>query len=303
MLRRTFLVGVAGSAWAQDAVFSADVKVVSLLATVHDKDGRAVKDLSREDFVLQDDGRPQTISYFSRESDLPLTLGLLVDTSQSQTEVLERESNASYAFLAQVLREKIDQAFLVSFDERVQVLQDMTSSRQDLQAALSRLRIPGRAATLLYEAVRQSAENPMRKQKGRKAFILLTDGVSFRDKTSIGTAIEFAQRSDTIIFTIRFSGHNPIYRPGRAIVMGIAAQHGKQVLERMASETGGEALEVTKDKPIEKVFSEIEESLRSQYNIGYTPDRIGDGGKFHKIKLSVKNKALTVRTRDGYFSR
>ena len=126
-----------------------------------------------------------------------------MDTSRSQTGVLEQERNASYTFLSQVLREKIDQACVVSFDNRAQVLQGMTSSRQDLAAALSQLRIPGIVATLLYEAVRQSAESLMRKEQGRKAFILLTDGVSFRDKTSISTAIEFAQRADTIIYAIR----------------------------------------------------------------------------------------------------
>ncbi len=300
--RRTFLCGTGLSAWAQNATFSTDVKVVSLLATVRDRDGRVVKDLNKEDFSLQEDGKPQTIRYFSRESDLPLTLGLLVDTSRSQMDVLERERNASYTFLSQVLREKVDRAFVVSFDERVQVLQGMTSSREALGAALSRLAVPGRVATLLYEAVRQSANGLMRNEKGRKAFILLTDGVSFRDKPNIVTAIEFAQMADTIIYSIRFSGHNPAYRPGRAIVMGIAAENGKRALERMASETGGEALEVSKEKPIEKLFEEIEESLRNQYSIGYTPDRKNETGKFHKIKLVVKDKSFTVRTREGYYS-
>jgi VWFA-related protein len=301
--RRAFLFGTAAEAWAQDATFSTDVKVVSLLATVHDRDGRVVKDLNQEDFVLLEDGRPQTIRYFSRESDLPLTLGLLVDTSRSQIEVLERERSSSYTFLSQVLREKVDRAFVVSFDKEVQVLQGMTSSRQDLQAALARLQIPGIVATLLYEAVRESSEDLMRKQKGRKAFIMLTDGVSFRDKTSIGTAIEFAQRADTLIYAIRYSGPGRAYRPGKLLVHAAVAEHGKQALERMASETGGEEFEVSKVKPIEEVFSEIEELLRNQYNLGYTPDRTTDTGKFHKIKLTVKNRALLVRTRDGYYSR
>lgn len=143
----------------------------------------------------------------------------------------------------------------------------------------------------------------MRRQKGRKAFILLTDGVSFRDKTSIGTAIEFAQRADTILYTIRFAAHNAAYRPGRALVLGIAEEHGKHALQRMAAETGGEAFEVSKDEPIEKVFSEIEELLRNQYSLGYTPDRPSQAGKFHRIRLTVKNRALIVRTRDGYYSR
>ena len=301
--RRTFIFGAACSAWAQQqATFSTDVKVVSLLATVHDRDGRVVKDLNKEDFTLLEDGKPQTIRYFSRESDLPLTLGLLVDTSRSQIDVLERERSASYTFLSQVLREKIDQAFVVSFDKQVQVLQGMTSSRQELSAALAKLQIPGEVATLLYEAVRQSSENLMRKQKGRKAFILLTDGVSFRDNSDISTAIEFAQRADTMIYAIRFFGRTPTYRPVRKVVLGIAESNGKHGLERMANETGGESFEVTNDKPIEAVFSQIGELLRNQYSIGFTPDRPDDHGKFHKIKLAVKDRTMTVRTRDGYFS-
>jgi VWFA-related protein len=301
--RRTLLFGAACSAWAQQqATFSTDVKVVSLLATVHDRDGRVVKDLNKEDFTVWEDGKPQTIRYFSRESDLPLTLGLLVDTSRSQIDVLERERSASYTFLSQVLREKIDQAFVVSFDKQVQVLQGMTSSRQELSAALAKLQIPGEVATLIYEAVRQSSENLMRKQKGRKALILLTDGVSFRDKSDITTAIEFAQRADTMIYAIRFFGRTPTYRPVRKVVLGIAEANSKHSLERMANETGGESLEVTNDKPIEAVYSQIDELLRNQYNIGFTPDRPDDHGKFHKIKLVGKDRTMTVRTSDGYYS-
>lgn len=302
--RRCFLLLSVGlPAWAQEYTLLSDVNVVSLLATVHDKDGRVVKDLNRDDFVLEEDRRLQTIRYFSRESDLPLTLGLLVDTSRSQTEVLERERSASYTFLSQVLRENMDQAFVVSFDEKVRVLQGMTSSRQDLEAALSRLRIPQKIATLLYEAVRRSDADLMRNQKGRKAFILLSDGVSFRDETSITEAIEFAQMADTIIYAIRYSGNNSLYRPGRVMLQGMVSERGKHALQRMADETGGEEFHVTKDEPIEKVYSQIEESLRNQYSIGYTPDRMNQNGKFHKIKLTVRNRALTVRTRAGYYSR
>ena len=300
--RRAFLYAAAGSAFAQEPTFTTGVRVVSLFASVHDKDGRVVKDLNKEDFVLDDDGKPQTIRYFSRESDLPLTIGLLVDTSRSQAEVLEQERNASGTFLSEVLRENVDQAFVVSFDVAVQVLQGLTSSRQDLSAALSRLQIPGQVATLLYEAVKESSDNLMRRQTGRKALILLTDGVSFRDRTSISSAIESAQRADAMLFSIRFSGHMPVVRPGRALVRGIVAESGKSALERMAAETGGEEFEVSRDKPVEEVFSEIEELLRNQYSIGFTPDRIGSSGQFHKVKLAVKERGMTVRTRDGYFS-
>ena len=149
--RRDLILGVAVRALAQQPVFATDVKVVTLLATVHDGDGAIVTNLNREDFAVEEDGVPQTIRYFSRESDLPLTLGLLVDTSRSQIGVLEPERRASYRFLDQVLREDKDQAFIAHFDIDVEILQDLTPSRTRLAAALDKLTIPRRASTLLYQ--------------------------------------------------------------------------------------------------------------------------------------------------------
>src|SRR5947207_8864353 len=139
--RRSLLLGSAFGLGAQQPKFSADVNVVTLMATVRDKDGHIQKNLAREDFRLEDNGKQQTISYFSRESDLPLTIGLLVDTSRSQRTVLEPERKASHAFLDQVLREGKDSAFIAAFDIRVEVLQPFTSSRAEWSAALDRLRI------------------------------------------------------------------------------------------------------------------------------------------------------------------
>lgn len=286
-----------------DPKFSSDVNVVTLLATVRDKDGTVVKNLNKDDFVLQENGVTQTIRYFSRESDLPLTVGLLVDTSRSQTHVLEPERRASYRFLDQVLREGKDQAFVVHFDTQVEVLQGFTSSRKELADALARLRIPGRFATLVFEAVRQSSENLMRKQGGRKAFILLSDGVAFRDPTSIGTAIEYAQRADTIIFSIMFSDRAQFFRPGKAAAGAVTHERGKKALQRLAAETGGAYFEVSKDNPIEKTYARIEDALRNQYSIGYVPEPTGHAGEYRKIKLGTKQKGLIVQTRDGYYSK
>jgi VWFA-related protein len=229
--RRTFLFGAAYSkysAWAQQATFSTDVNVVSLLAAVRDGEGRVVKDLNQADFILQEDGKPQTIRYFSRESDLPLKIGLLVDTSRSQVDVMEPERRASYVFLDQVLRPDKDRAFVAHFDTQVEIVQSFTSSREELRAALDRLSVPGMIATLLYEGIRQTSETMMCPERGRKAFILLSDGVSFRDKTSIVTAIEYAQRADTIIYSILFGGHHKIYRPGGAAIHAMVGGHGKK---------------------------------------------------------------------------
>jgi len=285
---------------AQEAKFSTDVNVVTLLATVRDREGGFVKDLDRNDFVLLEDGVPQTIRYFSQESGLPLTIGLLVDTSRSQTGVLERERSASYTFLDQVLRDS-DRAFIAHFDVNVEVLQGFTSSRPDLDAALAQLRIPGQIATRLYTAVRDCSENLMRQRRGRKAYILLSDGVAFRDQISIVTAIEYAQRADTIIYSILFADHAPLYRPGKRAIETMVASHGRKAMQRLAEETGGAFFQVTGDQPIEKIYTQIEDALRNQYSIGYTPQRTDANGSYRKIKLTAVRPGLMVRTRDGYY--
>jgi VWFA-related protein len=248
-------------------------------------------------------GARQKIRYFSQESNLPLTIGLLVDTSRSQTGVLQQERRASRAFLERVLRPERDQAFVAHFDERVEILQGLTSSRTELAEALQRLAIPGHFATLIYSAVRQCSEGVMSKQSGRKAFILLTDGVSFRDETSIGTAVECAQRADTILYSIRFSDPIKAYRPVRAAILTTAKEHGKGALTRMAKETGGDTFEVSKRQSIDEIYKQIEGALRNQYSIGCTPDKSGTTAGYRKIKLSARDGKLVVTNRDGYYTR
>jgi VWFA-related protein len=301
--RRSILLASAASLWAQDSTFSTDVNVVTLLATVRDSDGHIAKDLTRDDFVLLDNGVPQTIRYFSHESDLPLTIGLLIDTSRSQEDMMEPERKASLAFLEQVLRPGKDQAFVAHFDTRVEVVQGFTSSRQDLEAALHRLSVPTAVATLLYAAIRETSEDMMRPQHGRKAFILLSDGVSFRDKTSIVTAIEYAQRADTIIYSILFSDPLKVYRPGRAAIHAMVGNHGKSVMQRLAHETGGAYFEISESNRLENAYAQIEDALRNQYSIGYAPQSTGRSGEYHKIKLTAKKPGLMVQTREGYYSR
>src|ERR1700722_18104328 len=165
-----------------DKTFSTDVSVVNVFATVRDKKGVIVRDLAKDDFSIEEDGHPQTIRYFAKESNLPLTLGLVVDTSGSMRRVIEQERNASYKFLDQVLREDKDQAFLIHFDSEVELLQDLTSSRKLLQNALRQLDVasprqlarrgqdPGqprpRGGTSLYDAVLLACDELMRKQNG-----------------------------------------------------------------------------------------------------------------------------------------
>src|SRR6202050_765729 len=200
----------------QGPTISVDVKMVSMLATVRDKHGHIVNNLTKDDFVLEQDGHPQTITYFKRDSDLPLTLGLLVDTSMSQRHLLDQERDASHAFLDHVLRVDKDKAFIIHFDYEVELLQDLTSSRPKLEAALDQIGAPefsnsgdnsssgggsGRGShghsgggTLLYDAIYLASNEITKKEQGRKALIVLTDGVDRGSKESLRDCIESAER-------------------------------------------------------------------------------------------------------------
>jgi VWFA-related protein len=292
--RRNLLLCALFRAAGQDPNFSVGVKVVNLFATVRDKGNNVIRNLTKDDFSLTEDNRPQSIRYFSQETNLPLTLGVLVDTSRSQRRVLEKERTASYAFLQEMLRPSEDLAFVVSFDIRVKMLAEPTSSVQTLRAAFDGLKIPILASTLLYDAVKRASEDTMRKEKGRKAFIILSDGVDVHSAASLGTAIEYAQRADTTIYSILFADrrNNTIY-----------SRRGRKALERLSLETGGTFFEVTGNQPIEKIYARIQEELRSQYSLGYTPDRSQTEAEYRKIGLSTRRSDLIVQTRDGYYPR
>jgi VWFA-related protein len=302
-----------------------------------------VKDLSKDDFLLEEDGRAQSITYFSQESDLPLTLGLLVDTSGSQRRLIEEERSASYRFFEQVLRPEKDVAFVIHFDFDVELLQDITSSRKQLEKALDELEAPtqqrqqrrqptqqspfpfpggggrrGRGGpmggganrnsgggTMLYDSVLLAADEVTRKQSGRKALILLTDGVDTGSKTTLSSAVEAAQRADTLVYSILFEdpeayggGFGMGRRGGRG---GMVMPNGKKVLEQISRETGGRFFEVSKKQTLAAVYDEIDVDLRHQYSLGYSPDRTEAGGGYHKIRLTTKQKGLTVQTREGYY--
>ena len=292
---------VTGAASAQEVKFSSDVKVVSLLASVRNRDGAIVRNLTRDDFRLEEDGRLQTIRYFSQETDLPLTIALLVDTSRSMQTVFEPERIATNRFLEQMLRPDRDRAAVVHFDYRVRMLQDFTSSREKIADVLARLRIPRIPSTLLYDAVLQASDDLMRKQTGRKAFIVLSDGLDVRSQNTLSKAIEFAQRADTMIYTILFA--HPGGRGGRGLNLSIgpSSTRGAKVMARLADETGGAFFQVSGSNPIDGIYAQIEDELRTQYSIGFTPERAGGSGKYRKLKLTTTQKNLVVRARDGYY--
>ena len=355
------LPGVGPSMSAQDvaATIAVDVKVVTLPVTVRDKHGKIIRDLTKDDFTLQEDGRPQSIRYFSQDTNLPLTLGLLVDTSRSQTNVLDAERSASRSFLEQMVVQPKDKAFLIHFDREVELLQDLTSSREKLQSALDLLKTPSdrersndpndsddsrsgsgshhSGGTQLYDAVFLASNELMKKQQGRKALVVLSDGVDRGSKTYLESAIESAQRADTVIYSIYFaeSRHDEGQRPGHGMGRGGGGwpgggggwpgggggypggggggrggqrpsesprTDGKKILERISKETGGRFFEVTKKETVGDIYTSIVEELRTQYSMGYTPDKDSTATGYHHIQLTVKKKDLTVQTRDGYYA-
>jgi VWFA-related protein len=318
--------------------YSATVKVVNIFAAVRDKAGKIVTDLTQDDFLLEEDGQRQDIKYFSRETDLPLTLGLLVDTSGSERNVIGEERSASFRFLDKVMRAEKDTAFVIHFDFEVELLQDLTSSKSELQKALDRLEVgqergglqrrgpggqggggyppgggrrgPGGGGTLLYDAAFLGSDEIMKKQQGRKALIVLSDGVDNGSRLTLSQAVESAQRSDTLIYTILFEdpngngggrGFGGRMGGGGGGRRGIGEVDGHKVLQRLSKETGGRYFEVSKRLSIDKVYESLEEELRSQYSIGYTSNSKDASGEYRLIHLTAKQKSLVVQTREGYY--
>ncbi len=339
----------------QTPTFSSDVKVVNVLATVRDKHGQIVSNLTKDDFKLEQDGHPQTIRYFARDTDLPLKLGLLVDTSASQRRLIEQERTASYGFLNDLMRVDKDKAFVIHFDREVELLQDLTDSHPKLEAALDKLDAPqfqnagggssggggggGQGGqhmgggTALYDAVFLASDELMRKQDGRKALVVLTDGVDNASKVSLDRAIESAQRANTLVYSILYSDPDAYSHQGYPGGMGRhggwgggggmgrypgggggggypggsypqQTQHpdGKKVLQRLSKETGGRFFEVTKKETVSQIYSQIEEELRNQYNLGFTPEKALATPGYHKINLTTTNKDLIVQAQEEYYA-
>ena len=309
MTRRRVLQGAAALcgvrlARPQDQpTFSAGVKVVNVLATVRNKTGSLIGSLAKDDFSLSEDGHSQTIRYFLRESDLPLTLGLMVDTSGSQRRVLDAERGASLGFLDRVFRENKDHVFIMQFDTGVQVRQALTSSIRKLDEAMAyvdgetnrQVRMQGGGGTLLYDAIVRACDEIMKTQTGRKALIVLSDGVDFGSDGTLNDAVESAQRADTLIYSILYSD------PGAYGIFG-GDHDGRRVLQRMSDDSGGSFFEVSKKLPVENTFAILEEELRNQYSLGYVSDKPVTLSEFRAIQLTAKQKGLVVQARRRYWA-
>jgi VWFA-related protein len=276
------------------------VNLVNLFATVRDKHKAIVTGLKQDDFQVYEDGQPQEITYFSAESNLPITLGVLLDTSGSEYFLLSSEKEAGSRFLARVLR-KGDLAMVMTFDTDVDLLADFTDDRGVLDRAINRAQInapsggliaqgplpsSGSGGTNFYDAVYLAAHDKLSEEAGRKAIIVLTDAEDTGSKLKLQDAIEAAQRTDTVVH-----------------ILLVAADGGDQgVAKRLTDETGGRTIIVRNEKNLEQAFDQISEELRSQYTIGYTPTNKAHDGSYRKVKLELKNKDYSALTRRGYYA-
>jgi VWFA-related protein len=311
-MRLLFVSALGAALAAQDLPsIKVEVDVVSILASVRDKRGALIPRLEKDDFTVLEDGKPQSIKYFTRETDLPLTIGLLVDVSRSQENLIGIERNAASRFFSEVLRKK-DEAFLISFGEETELLQDYTGSPRLLTEGLSQLRVssgvsgihPGPVPTIsqprgtvLYDAIYLAATEKLRSEVGRKVIVVITDGVDQGSRMTRNQAIEAAQKADAVIYSVdyfdpRAYGFGPFGGGGG----------GESELRKMSDETGGHVFKVDRGHSLEQIFRELQDEMRSQYSIGYTPLNEVKDGAYRRLEIRLANKDFKVQARKGYYA-
>jgi VWFA-related protein len=293
-----------------DETLKVNVNVVQLFFNVKDKKGGLIPNLTKDQFQVLEDGKPQTVKYFAAESNLPLTLGILFDTSPSQTRVLDMEKLVGGQFLDAILRDK-DLAFVMGFDADVDLLQDFTNSTRLLKKAMNSAKIGEGGTspiplagggpvptlnhgccTMLYDAVYLAAHDELAQQVGRKAMILLTDGEDEGSKLKIQEAIEAAQKSDAICYVLLIADRG-----------GMWGGFGGGEMNKLSKETGGRVIDVgNKFEKLKEGFDQIAHELRSQYNLGYTPSNPKLDGTFRKIEIRTNDKDYKVQSRAGYYA-
>ena len=286
-----------------------DVNLVNVLCTVRNKQNGLVGNLEKRDFTIYEDGKQQEIQNFARETDLPLTIGLLVDVSSSQERLIDVEKRAADAFFAKVLRPK-DEAFLISFGAEAELLQDSTNSPRLLRDGLNQLHLsvpvgglhPGpvptmqnQAGTILYDAIYLAADEKLKGDVGRKTIVVITDGVDTGSKKTRDQAIEAAQRADTIIYSIFYqdiAAYGPFGGGGG----------GEAELRRMSGDTGGRVFKVDRHYTLDDVFKDLQDEMRSQYSISYSSTNTKRDGSYRKLDLKVAYKDYKVQARKGYYA-
>jgi VWFA-related protein len=277
------------------------VNLVNLFATVRDKHKTIVTGLTKDDFQVFEDGQRQEITNFSVETNLPITLGLLIDTSGSEAYLLSAEKEAASRFLGRVMR-KGDLAMIMSFDLNVDLLADFTDDRSTLDRAINRAQINAPSASIFtqgplpqthsgggtdfYDAIYLAAHDKLASEAGRKAIVVLSDCEDTGSKLRLQDAIESAQRTDSVVH-----------------ILLVAADGGDQgVARKLTGETGGRMIVVRSEKNLAQAFDQISEELRNQYTIGYVPTNKAHDGAYRKIKVEMNNKDYSALTRRGYYA-
>ncbi|HSP69711.1 MAG TPA: VWA domain-containing protein [Bryobacteraceae bacterium] len=297
---------------AQDDTIKVDVDLVNILCTVRGKNNALIGNLDKGDFHLFEDGKEQEIKYFTRETDLPLTIGLLVDVSGSQERLIETEHRAASQFFRSVLRPK-DLAFLISFGKDSELLQDSTNSAKLLEEGLKGLKLnvpvgglhPGpvptqqnQAGTVLWDAVYLAANERLKGEVGRKVIVVITDGVDTGSRKTREQAIREAQLADTVVYSIYYT--DPGAYGGGGLVFGGGGGEGD--LKKLSDETGGRVLKVDRKNTLDDLFKEIQDEMRSQYAIAYTPTNPKKDGTYRKLEFKMASKDQKVQARKGYYA-
>jgi VWFA-related protein len=288
----------------QTPTIKAEVNLVNLFATVRDKNKRIVTELKQEDFKIFEDNHEEKISFFSKEMNLPITLGLLLDTSGSEQNMLGAIQDAGSSFLRRVLK-KGDEALIISFDTDVDLLADLTDDHGVLTRAINKARIntggggyiannpgpvpsSGGGGTNLYDAIYLACSDKLNGEAGRKAIVVVTDAEDTGSRVKLEEAIEAAQRTDTVIHVLLV--YDPRYGGNTSVA------------HKLTDETGGRMIVVNSEKKLQEAFDQISEELRSQYTLGYYPTNNVKDGKFRKVRVDVDNKDYKVLTRRGYYA-
>ncbi len=269
-----------------------DVTRVNMLFTVTDKKGRFITDLTKDDFQLTEGKKGQNINQFTAESDLPLRLGILVDTSNSIRDRFKFEQQAATEFINSVLRPRQDKLMIVSFDTAAELVSDLSDDSEKLNKAIRDLR-PG-GGTALYDAIFYACRDKLAldqpKDKFRRAIVILSDGDDNQSRVTRDQALEMAQKADVVIYAISTN-------------ISRIENDGDKVLRYLAAETGGQAFFPFKVQDLSQSFENIANELRHQYNIFYRPEPLVTDGLYHPVVLKVKTrKDLVVRARKGYYA-
>jgi Ca-activated chloride channel family protein len=275
-----------------DQTYRVSVDLINIFCSVWDKNTNAfVTNMSREDFAIYEDNKKQEIKNFSREMNLPLTIAMLIDTSQSVAPKLKFEQDAATTFFQSVLKDK-DRAMLLEFDSGVTLVQDFTNDPNKMAKQIRSLRAAG--GTAMYDAIYLACDEKLIREMGRKAIVILSDGEDQSSKASLEQAMEMALKAEATIFSISVN---------RGGFFGVGnTKNGDHILKQLAEETGGRAFFPFKVEELEDSFRQISQELRSQYNIGYLSNNPNRDGNYRKIEVRIIEKGTKLNYRKGYYA-